>query len=366
MKYIDEFRNAKTSKKLLGLVKRLAGKLDRRVSLMEVCGTHTVAMFRHGIRRALPGNVRVISGPGCPVCVTSQSDIDKAVAACGVRNTIVTTFGDMIKVPGTKSSLGRMKAEGSDVRVVYSPLDALETAVSNPDKKVVFIAIGFETTVPTIAAALVRAGQEKLKNFYVICAHKIVPPALKILVDSAKSRIDGFLLPGHVSTIIGSRPYSFLAQKHKVPCVIAGFESMDILQAIAMLLIQLLHKEAKIENQYTRVVSEEGNPVARQIISRVFRTADAEWRGLGIIPRSGLVLKREFGRFDFEKKHKLAVPKTKKTPCRCGDVLQGIIYPNQCPLFGKSCTPQNPIGPCMVSSEGACAAYYRYGGTDEK
>jgi len=365
MKYIDEFRVQSAIEKLTEAVIENARKLPGTVRIMEVCGTHTMAMFRHGIRNMLPDNIEVISGPGCPVCVTSVSDIDRAVALADNPGIIVTTFGDMLKVPGTESSLGESKARKNDVRVVYSALDALEIAKRNPQKKVVHIAIGFETTAPTIAAALQRARTDKLRNFYVFCAHKIVPPALKALLTSKKIRINAFLLPGHVSAVIGAVPYSFLAEHYGIPGVIAGFEAFDILQAVVMLERQIIEKRAVIENQYKRCVHKNGNLTAQKALQKVFKVCDVEWRGLGIIKNSGLVLRGEFSRFDAVKHFRPVIPAPKKSACRCGDVLQGSIIPPQCPLFERLCNPQNPIGPCMVSSEGACAAYYRYGGHRE-
>ncbi len=362
MKYVDEFRNSHVAKKLIKLIEIKALKIKKDVALMEVCGTHTVAMFRYGIRNILPRNIRVISGPGCPVCVTTQEDIDKAIGFSNIRDTIVTTFGDMMKVPGAKSSLQDLKAKGRDIRVVYSTLDALQIARDNKDKSIIHIAIGFETTVPTIAAAILRAKDQKIKNFYIMASHKIIPPALKILVESAKSKISGFLLPGHVSTIIGPKPYQFLAKKYKTPCVIAGFEAMDILQSINMLLDQIIANVPQVQTQYIRCVHPDGNINARKMISKVFQVGDVKWRGLGLMPKSGLFLRRSFKGFDAMEKFTVKIKRPKKTACRCGDVLQGIITPDLCPLFGKICKPTMPIGPCMVSSEGACAAFYRYGG----
>jgi hydrogenase expression/formation protein HypD len=361
MKYVDEFRNSDTAKKLIAVIKKLAEQLGQ-VSIMEVCGSHTVAMFRYGIRKILPENIRVIAGPGCPVCVTSQQDIDYAVGICEHPDTIITTFGDMMKVPGTKSTLRQMSEKGKDIRVVYSTLNALEFAKKNKDKKIIHIGIGFETTIPTVAAALQRAKQEKLDNFYVLSSHKIIPPALDVLVRSPKSKISGFLLPGHVSTIIGPKPYEFLTEQYKIPSVIAGFEALDILQSIVMILKQSIENKPRIEIQYKRCVNENGNPVAKKMIDEVFKVSDVTWRGLGVMPKSGLELKPVYKTFDAKQHFKVNVPKPKKTGCRCGDVLQGMIEPTKCPLFAKACTPNVPIGPCMVSSEGACSAYYRYGG----
>lgn len=362
MKYIDEFRNPKIAKQLIRLIHQLAGQLTKPISIMEVCGSHTVAMFRYGIRKILPDNIRVIAGPGCPVCVTAQSDIDHAIGICEYKDTIITTFGDMLKVPGTKTNLRDMQGRGKDIRVVYSTLNALDFARENKTKKVIHIAIGFETTIPTVAAAVHRAKLEKLDNFYVLSAHKIIPPALKVLVASPKSEISGFLLPGHVSTIIGSKPYEFLVKKYKIPCVIAGFEALDILQSIVMLLKQQISKKPMVEIQYSRCVHTEGNIVAQRMIDQVFKVSDVQWRGLGLMKKSGLVLKPEYKAFDAVKHFPVKLPVSKQTACRCGDVLQGIINPTECALFKKTCNPSMPIGPCMVSSEGACSAYYRYGG----
>ncbi|MFH1061739.1 MAG: hydrogenase formation protein HypD [Candidatus Omnitrophota bacterium] len=362
MKYIDEFRNPKLAKQLIKVIHQLAAQLTKPISIMEVCGSHTVAMFRYGIRKILPDNIRVIAGPGCPVCVTSQADIDRAIGICEYPDTIITTFGDMLKVPGTKAALRDMQAKGKDIRVVYSTLNALDFARENKTKKVIHIAVGFETTIPTVAAALRRAKLENLDNFFVLSSHKIIPPALKVLVASPKSEISGFLLPGHVSTIIGSKPYEFLVKKYKIPCVIAGFEALDILQSIVMLLKQQINQKPKVEIQYARCVHTRGNLVAQNMIAQVFKVSDVEWRGLGLMKKSGLVLKPEYKAFDAIKHFPVKVLPAKKTACRCGDVLQGIINPTQCALFKKTCNPSMPIGPCMVSSEGACSAYYRYGG----
>lgn len=362
MKFIDEFRDKKKVSKLVDVIRKKAKKIKKNLAFMEVCGTHTVAIFRYGIRKVLPKNIRVISGPGCPVCVTAQRDIDKAVAFSRQRETIITTFGDMLKVPGTESSLQEEKAKGRDIRVVYSVLDSLSIARLNKNKRVVHIAIGFETTAPTVAAAIIRAEAEKLNNFYILSAHKIIPPALAKLVASGKSRISGFLLPGHVSTIIGSAPYKFLAEKFKTPCVIAGFEVIDILQAIGMLLDQIENNSPEVQIQYTRCVHSRGNITAQKMMNKIYQVYNASWRGLGMIKKSGLRLKKKYAGFDASKQFHIKLPEEKKTNCRCGDVLQGIITPRECPLFRRKCTPRLPIGPCMVSSEGACAAYYRYGG----
>ncbi|MFH1459068.1 MAG: hydrogenase formation protein HypD [Candidatus Omnitrophota bacterium] len=356
---MDKTRNNKLASQLRQTITRFCKKIEKNISIMEVCGTHTVALFRSGIREMLPSNMRIISGPGCPVCVTDQADVDRAIGLCQLENTIVTTFGDMMQVPGTEVSLEQMKAQGRDVRVVYSALDALEIAKTN-NENVIHIAVGFETTAPTIAAVLKRAKQEKVNNFYVLSANKIVPPALECLVACAKSRINAFILPGHVSAIIGAKPYQFLADKYNKPCVIAGFEPVDILQAIAMLCKQIVEQKSRIEIQYTRCVQREGNILAQKILREVFEVRDAQWRGLGVMKKSGFFLNKNYAGFEARENFKVKIPKPKKTPCRCGDVLQGVILPPECKLFQNKCTPENPIGPCMVSTEGTCAAYYRY------
>jgi hydrogenase expression/formation protein HypD len=328
---------------------------------MEVCGTHTVAIARSGFRSVLPPNVRLISGPGCPVCVTANVDIDRIIALTRVPDVLVATFGDMIRVPGSSTSLMQRKAEGATVEVVYSPLDALALAQSHADKQVVFVGVGFETTAPLVAATIERAVALKLKNFSVLAVHKRVPPALDALVNDPEVALDALILPGHVSTILGVEPYEFLARDYSIPGVITGFEPVDVLQGIAQLLEQLLAGEARIEIAYKRAVMREGNPAALAAIDRIFTVCDADWRGLGTIPSSGSVIREGFSPFDATCRFALDVePTVEPRGCRCGDVLRGVLSPNACPLFGKACTPVNPIGPCMVSSEGSCAAYFRY------
>lgn len=361
MKYIEEFRQGAVAAEFARRMRAYAG---RPVNLMEVCGTHTVSIFRHGIRSLLPPNVNMLSGPGCPVCVTANADLDKAIALAKEPGVILATFGDMLKVPGSYSSLREAKAEGADVRIVYSPLDALELARENPTKSVVFYAIGFETTAPAIACSVLEAERLGLDNYFIISVHKLVPPALRALLDSDDVRIDGFLLPGHVSTVIGSRPYEFTARDYGVPGVIAGFEPLDILQGIAMLLEQIADGKASIEIQYRRAVRPEGNTKALEYLYRLFEPCDAEWRGLGFIPQSGLRLREEYASFDAERRFEIKGPPPREHPgCRCGDVLRGVVAPPECPLFARACTPEHAVGPCMVSSEGTCAAWYRYGGT---
>ncbi len=327
---------------------------------MEVCGTHTVAIFRNGIREMLPTNINLISGPGCPVCVTPILHIDEIIALSRKNDFIITTFGDMIRVPGSTSTLEKEKANGADIRIVYSTLDALEVARLNSSKKVVFMGVGFETTSPTIASAILKAEEEKIDNFFVLSVAKIIPPAMRALLESREVNIDGFICPGHVSTIIGSRPYNFIATQYGVPCVISGFEPLDILQTIFMLVKQIEENDTKIEIQYQRVVKPEGNQIALEKVSRVFKVIDSEWRGIGKIPQSGLEIREEYTQFN-ARKFNVLVEKTKEfTGCSCGEVLRGRITPPECPLFGEVCTPEDPKGACMVSSEGTCAAYYKY------
>ncbi len=343
-------------------LKRLMDSIGRPVRLMEVCGTHTVAIFRQGIRDLLPEGIILLSGPGCPVCVTAVSDVDAAIAIAMQRGVILTTFGDMMRVPGSRKSLFNAKAEGGDVRVVYSPLDALKISEDNIGKKIVFFATGFETTSPSVAGTILEAERKGVDNFFIYSVHKTVPPALKALLDSGEVRVDGFILPGHVSTVIGSVPYGFIAADYGKPSVITGFEAADILSGIRMILEQLASGRAEVEIQYKRAVRREGNPRAVEVLNRCFEPDDAKWRGIGTIPLSGLRLKEGFRHrdirsvyaFDFQEQEDHA------TACSCGEVLKGVKLPTDCKLFGKICTPDRPVGPCMVSSEGSCAAYYKY------
>lgn len=358
VRLIEEFRNPELLRPVL---ERISQHTGRPYTLMEVCGTHTVSISRFGIRSALPENLKLLSGPGCPVCVTSQRDIDTAIELSRIPGVILATFGDMMKVPGTRSSLAREKAKGADIRVCYSTKDALEIAEKNPDKSVVFYGVGFETTAPTIALSLIEAKKRNIKNYYVFSSHKLVPPALKALLESGEVKIEGFILPGHVSVVIGLKAYEFLATEYGVPGVISGFEPLDILISIDMLVNQINSGQARIENQYKRTVSYEGNLLAQEYMEQVFEVCDAEWRGIGVIPESGLRLKEEYADFDAARNFEVNVEKSFEPPnCSCGEVLRGAKTPFDCALFGKSCTPEKPVGPCMVSSEGACAAYYRY------
>lgn len=342
-------------------IHEVSRSIGRPVRLMEVCGTHTVAIFRHGIRSLLPERLSLLSGPGCPVCVTSAGDIEAAIDLAKNRGVVLTTFGDMMRVPGRNQSLGEARAEGADVRVVYSPLDALGIAAENRDRDIVFFATGFETTSPLTAATVYEAEQRGTENFYLYSVHKLVPPALRALMSSGEVKVDGFILPGHVSTIIGSRPYGFLADEYKKPAVITGFKAQDILEGILMLLEQIVSGEPGVQIQYTSVVREEGNPKALSMIRKVFETADAQWRGIGIIPQSGLRFGTEFSKRDAVKRFGIEPPQIEEPPaCSCGDVLKGIKLPTACSLFGKRCRPETPVGACMVSTEGSCAAYYKY------
>ena len=344
-----------------GLIHSIEKWAPEHATLMEVCGTHTVAIARNGLRTMMPEGVRLASGPGCPVCVTSNKDIDTVIALSRVPGVTIATFGDMTRVPGSTSSLLKEQAEGRSVSIVYSPLDALKLAQENPDQQIVFVGVGFETTTPLVAMAIKRAKALGLKNFSVFVAHKNMPGALETIVSDPSLRIDALILPGHVSTIIGMKPYEFLAKKYGIPGVITGFEAVDVLQGIAMIMRQLHEGRAEIEIAYTRGVAPEGNQVAVAAINEVFHTVDATWRGLGVIPGSGYAIRPEFAEFDAFQRFEPAVELTQEPKgCRCGDVLRGMMAPNECPLFRKVCTPENPVGPCMVSSEGSCAAYFRY------
>lgn len=350
-------------KKMLDELHKLVDGIARPLKLMEVCGTHTVEIFRHGIRDVIPRTVTLLSGPGCPVCVTSVQDVDAAIAIAKAPGVIMATFGDMMRVPGGKESLLEARSEGADVRVLYSPLDALSLARKEANKEIVFFATGFETTSPLIAATVAQAAAEGIKNFSVYTAHKLVPPALQALLDSPDVLVDGFILPGHVSTIIGKKPYEFVAARYGKPSVITGFDAKDIIEGILMIVRQIAQKRAIVEIQYRDVVKEEGNPKAVALLDQYFTPADAYWRGIGCIPKSGLQLRETFAAFDANKKFQPPVSTSKEPElCSCGDILRGVKIPTECPLFGTGCTPENPVGPCMVSTEGSCAAYYKYGG----
>lgn len=356
---VDAFRDPALARELIARIDRIVG--DRDINLMEVCGTHTVSIGRYGFRSVMPAGLHLLSGPGCPVCVTANRDIDHAIALSRLDGVIIATFGDMMRVPGSTSSLRAEKAAGRDIRIVYSPLDALRIAEDNPERQVIFMSVGFETTTPTIAACILEAYERGLENFSMFTANKMTPPALRAIADDPETRIDGFILPGHVSTITGVAPYRFLVEEFATPGVVTGFEPVDILEGIEMLVRMVVDGAPRIENAYLRGVNADGNPVARALTDQVFEPCDAVWRGLGELPQSGLRIRREFARFDAAQRFEVYVePTVEPRGCRCGDVLRGRIAPDACPLFGRACTPENPVGPCMVSSEGSCAAYYRF------
>ena len=367
MKYVDEFQDPTQAralrKEITALATQLAAGRSRPLQLMEVCGGHTHTIFKYGIEAMLPDSIELVHGPGCPVCVLPMGRVDDCVALAEQSNVIFTTFGDAMRVPGSRKSLLQARAEGADVRMVYSPLDALKLACENPDKEVIFFALGFETTMPSTAFTLLQAQAQGIRNFTVFCNHITIIPTIKAVLDSPELMLDGFLGPGHASLVIGVWPYQFIAGHYRKPIVVAGFEPLDILQSIWMLLKQLAQGRSEVENQYRRAVPEAGNPQALAAIGQVFELREFfEWRGLGSIDHSGVRIRAEYAFFDAERRFavpnlKIADPKS----CQCGEVLKGVIKPWQCKVFGTACTPQTPIGALMVSSEGACAAQYSYG-----
>jgi hydrogenase expression/formation protein HypD len=362
MRFVDEYRSPEVARHLVKRIQDLT-EPGRHYKLMEVCGGHTHAIYKHGVEDLLPDEIELVHGPGCPVCVIPMGRQDDAIAIAERPEVIFTTFGDMLRVPSSGGSLLDAKARGADVRMVYSPLDALKVARNNPDRDVVFFAIGFETTTPSTALTLLRARAEGIRNFFVFCNHVTIVPAIRAILDSPDLRLDGFIGPGHVSTVIGIRPYRFIARDYGRPVVVSGFEPLDVLQGVYMVLRQLREGRSEVDNQYTRVVREEGNPNAMQAIAETMELRTTfEWRGLGFISQSALKLRPEFENFDAELRYevpgvRVADPKA----CQCGEVLKGVIKPWECKVFGTACTPDHPIGTCMVSSEGACAAYYNYG-----
>jgi hydrogenase expression/formation protein HypD len=366
MKYLDEFRNPEAAQHLLA---RIRTRSKQPVRLMEFCGGHTHAILKAGLRQLLPPTVRLLSGPGCPVCVTSSSDVDRAIGTARVPGLILTTFGDMVRVPGSQpdlvgaTSLQEAKAQGADVRMVYSTLDALAIARANLDRPVVFLGVGFETTAPTVAAAVLQAQAECLRNFYILSLHKLTPPATRAILDAGEVHLSGIIGPGHVTTVIGAEAWRFLPRDYGIPCAIAGFEPVDILQAVCSLVDMIEERGPGVSNDYARSVRPEGNRVAQHIMQRVFQVGAAEWRGLGSIPDSGLLLRDEYAAFDAARQFPVHVgPGREPKGCCCGQVLRGVMEPSACALFARKCTPEHPIGPCMVSGEGACAAYMQYGG----
>lgn len=355
----DSYRNSETARAIVEALKKYCG---RKLKIMEICGTHTMAVFRYGIRDILPENISLISGPGCPVCVTPVSYIDSAVELAGNSDVILTTFGDLMRVPGSSCSLIEAKAQGADIRIVYSPLDSLLIAKENSNKKVVFLSVGFETTTPISALTIVKAYNDKLPNFSMLTANKTMPEALKILLQDAENKIDGYLYPGHVTAITGTALYEEIAEKFLVPGVVAGFEPLDILHAILSISRMAEKKEISVLNEYSRVVRIEGNELALGKMYEVFEPYDSNWRGLGIIKGSGLAIRQKYETFDAVKVFGLHEKQGIEPPgCLCGEVLKGRVTPLQCRLFGKVCTPEAPAGACMVSTEGTCAAFYRYG-----
>jgi len=367
MKHADEYRNPETARRLIATILATPGE---PVRVMEFCGGHTHAIMRYGLRQALAPRVRMLSGPGCPVCVTDDADIDWAIALSRLPDLTVATFGDMLRVPGTRESLLDARATGASVAIVYSALDALQMAREHPERRVVMLGIGFETTAPTMAASLVQAQQEGLGNYYVLSWHKLTPPAMRAILDAGEVRVDAVLGPGHVSAITGANSWRFLPEEYGISCAISGFEPLDMLQALQAL-VQAPGRPPQVSNSYGRGVTAEGNLVAQQLLEQVFAVSPARWRGLGEIPASGLNLRPEFAAHDA--RAALQVPKSllvagrsaQERGCRCGEVLRAVIEPSECRLFAKACTPARPVGPCMVSGEGACAAYYRYGGALE-
>jgi hydrogenase expression/formation protein HypD len=373
MRYADEFRDPEKARTLVAEITRLAAPLaaalGRPLQIMEVCGGHTHTIFRYGLKAMLPEDaVEFVHGPGCPVCVLPMGRVDDCVALARDPNIIFTTFGDAMRVPGSQGSLLQAKANGADVRMVYSPLDALQVARNNPEREVVFFALGFETTMPSTALTVLQARREGIGNFSLFCNHITIPATLRAILDSPDLKLDGFLGPGHVSMVIGNRPYDFIAQEYRRPIVVSGFEPLDLLQSLWMVIKQIAEGRCEVENQYKRIVPEQGNEQALAAVDEVFELREFfEWRGLGSIDHSGVRMRHSFAAFDAESKFlmpNLAVADPKS--CQCGDVLKGLIKPHQCRVFGSACTPEKPLGALMVSSEGACAAYYQYGRLDVK
>ncbi len=360
MKFIDEYRQSDIA---FRLAEKIAGMTDKPLKLMEVCGGHTHTIFKYGIEDLLPPNIEMIHGPGCPVCVIPLGRTDDCISLALQPDVIFTTFGDMMRVPGSSTNLLDAKAQGADVRMVYSPLDALKIAKNNPERHVIFLALGFETTSPSTAMTILQAAKDKIENFSVFCNHIMIVPSLKAMLDSPDLQLDGFVGPGHVSTVIGTRCYEFVPREYGKPLVVTGFEPLDVLQAVYMIVKQIIEGRAEIENQYGRVVERDGNRKALEVLSEVFEARDFfEWRGLGSIPHSGMKLKPKYAAFDAE--IKFAVPGLRVADpkaCQCGEILKGVKKPWECKVFGTACTPETPIGSCMVSSEGACAAYYNFG-----
>ena len=363
MRFVDEFRNPDLARELARAIEETTAGADRPLRFMEVCGGHTMAIHRFGLRSLLPAGIELLSGPGCPVCVTPTAYVDRAIETGTQPDVTLTTFGDLFRVPGGDGCLEDAASRGLDVRIVYSPRDALRLACENPARQVVFLAIGFETTAPVVAATVMEAQSHGVSNFRVLSGHKTMPPALRALIEAPDVALGGFLLPGHVSTITGPEPYRFLPEEHGIACCVTGFEPTDILMAVLSLARQVVSGRPTVDNQYQRVVHADGNPLAVQVLERVFEPADSQWRGLGVIPGSGLTVREAWSDYSVEPPDPSA-PSADPDACRCPDVLRGLLRPTECALFGSVCTPDSPVGPCMVSSEGACAAVYRYGGDE--
>lgn len=363
MKYVDEFREPQKAEALLYEIEKLCQIIAKPIKIMEVCGGHTHSIFKYGIEEVLPDAIELIHGPGCPVCVMPKGRLDDALAISQNPHVIFTTFGDAMRVPGSTTNLLQAKAQGADIRMVYSPLDSLQIARENPDKEIVFFALGFETTAPSTAFTILQAASAKIHNFSMFSNHVLVIPALEALLDNPDLQLDGFIGPGHVSMVIGTEPYQFISQQYHKPIVVSGFEPLDIFQSIWMLLQQLVENRCEVENQYNRIVEKEGNKIAIEAINEVFAVRENfDWRGLGEIPNSGLKIRTKYAQFDAELK--FTIPNLKVADhkaCKCGEILKGVLKPWECKVFGTACTPETPIGTCMVSSEGACAAYYKYG-----
>lgn len=363
MKYISEYRDKELVLQLADEIKKISSK---ELSFMEVCGGHTMALYKFGLPSLLPENIRLLSGPGCPVCVTDKRYIDQAIAYSRLEETIVTTFGDLIRVPGSRSTLAKERAKGADIRTVYSSLESLEIAKENPGKQVIFLGIGFETTAPTSAAVILDADKSGVTNFFLFSAHKVMPPAMAALIDEGIP-LNGYLCPGHVSAIAGTTIYESLVRNYGVSCVISGFEPVDMMQALRMLIAQQEEGKPAVEIQYSRAVKAEGNLKAQGMMAEVFQARDDWWRGLGVLSGSGLGIREAYRQYDSEVMLEVEVEETIEIPgCICGEILKGLQTPQECPLFAKVCTPSDPVGACMVSNEGACAAYYRYNRKDNR
>ncbi len=362
---LPRFRDPALGQQLLAEIRGLAARLAEPITLMEFCGSHTHAIMHFGIRQLLPENVRLLSGPGCPVCVTAQADVDRAIALASLPGVLLASFGDMLRVPGTHHSLQQAAAEGAAVQVVYSPLDAVTLAEQHPDREVVFLGVGFETTAPGVAAAVTWAQARGVGNFSVLSLHKLTPPAMRAILEAGEVRLHGIIGPGHVSAVIGSEAWAFLPREYGLPVAVAGFEMVDILLAVRELVRMVVTGRAEVVNAYPRAVRRRGNAAAQAMMQRVFAVSAAEWRGFGVLPHSGLALRAAFRPWDAATRFEIPPVASREPPgCRCGEVLRGVLTPAECPLFGRVCTPETPYGPCMVSAEGACAAWYAYGRAD--